>query len=148
MSGVRLSCFAFCLFPGCSTVSAQPQPAEPVKTALCEIFKNPEKFDGKKIQVHASVDSGVLDMPAGLSDDSCGAELKFYMPVDPDFGKLVKSKGFQKLLKDVKKNPAVEATVTGIFKRSVPGEKGAGLSLEAVEDVVVHPQPRVRNQKR
>lgn len=88
------------------------------------------------------------DLPAGLSDESCGAELKFYTPDDERFARLVKSKGFRKLTKDVKKNPVVVATVTGWFKRTVTAEKPAyGLALESVGDVVVVKQRRVPAQK-
>jgi hypothetical protein len=49
----------------------------------------------------------------------------------------------------VKKNPVVEATVTGLFKSFGTAQKPDNrLALESVEDVVVHPQPRVKGQKR
>jgi hypothetical protein len=71
------------------------------------------------------------------------------MPADPQFGKLVKSKGFQKLMKDVKRNPVVQATVTGLFKRFGTSDKPDNrLALESVENVTVIPQPHVRDQKR
>lgn len=131
----------------------QSKSAAPVKTTLCEIAKHPESFDGKRVQVRAIVETGVQDLPAGVGDESCGAELKFYTPDDPQFVKLAKSKGFQKLIKEVKKNPVVQATVTGLFKSSVPvaapDQKPApGLALESVEDVMAIPQPHVRPQKR
>jgi hypothetical protein len=95
------------------------------------------------------VDTGVEDLPAGVADDSCGGELKFFTPDDAHFAKLLKSKGYRKLVKDVKKNPVVQATVAGLFKRFGTGEKPDNrLALESVEDVVVIPQPRVRPQKR
>jgi hypothetical protein len=118
-----------------------------VKTTLCEIVKHPETFDGKTVQVHALVESGLQDLPAAVSDQSCGAELKFYMPDDAHLAHLVKSKGFQKLIKDVKRNPVVEATVTGLFKRSLPSQNNEpGLALESVSDIVVRPQPHVKRQ--
>jgi hypothetical protein len=127
----------------------QPQPAEPAKTTVCEIAAHPDRFDGKIVQVRAVVDSGVQDLPSGVGDDSCGAELTFFMPADPQFGKLVKSKGFQKLMKDVKRNPVVQATVTGLFKRFGTSDKPDNrLALESVENVTVIPQPHVRDQKR
>ena len=132
---------------------AETKAGEPVKTTLCELARHPEAFDGKVVELRALVDSGVLDLPAGVSDDSCGASLKFFTPDDARFRRLAKSKAFRKLVKDVKNNPVVEATVTGLFKRAVPDQPPnqapqPGLSLELVEDVVVHPLPRVPNQKR
>jgi hypothetical protein len=95
------------------------------------------------------VETGVQDLPAGAADDSCGGELKFFTPDDAHFARLLKSKGYRKLVKDVKKNPVVEATVTGLFKRFGTGQKPDNrLALESVEDVLVHPQPRVKAQKR
>jgi hypothetical protein len=83
-----------------------------------------------------------------MADESCGAELKLFTPDDPHLARLVKSKGFRKLIKEVKKNPVVEATVTGLFRRAAGEQKpNAGLALESVEDVVVFPQPRARGQK-
>jgi hypothetical protein len=127
----------------------QAKAGDPVKTTVCEIARHPDTFDGKQVQVRATVETGVEDLPAGVTDESCGAELKFFTPDDPQFARLLKSKGYRKLVKDVKKNPVVEATVTGLFKRFGTGQKpDNGLALESAEDVVVRPQPRVRAQKR
>ena len=127
--------------------------ATPAETAIekaqAEIAKHPDAFDGKVVQVRALVETGVQDLPAGAADDSCGGELKFFTPDDAHFARLLKSKGYRKLVKDVKKNPVVEATVTGLFKRFGTGQKPDNrLALESVEDVLVHPQPRVKAQKR
>jgi hypothetical protein len=127
----------------------QAKAGEPVKTTVCEIARHPETFDGKLVQVRATVESGVEDLPAGVADESCGAELKFFTPDDPHFARLLKSKAFRKLIKDVKKNPVVEATVTGLFERSGADQKpDPGLALESVEDVVVRPPSRAPAQKR
>ena len=124
---------------------AQAKAGDPLKTTVCEIARHPETFDGKLVQVRAAVESGVDDLPAGVADESCGAELKFFTPDDPQFARLLKSKGFRKLIKEVKKNPLVEATVTGWFRRSGTDQKpDSGLALESVEDVVVRPQTRGR----
>jgi hypothetical protein len=122
---------------------------EPVKATVCEIAKHPDTFDGKVVQVRALMETGVQDLPSGATDDSCGGELKFFTPDDAHFALLLKSKGYRKLVKDVKKNPVVEATVTGLFKRFGTDEKPDNrLALESVDDVLVHPQPRVKGQKR
>jgi hypothetical protein len=127
----------------------QAKAGEPVKTTVCEVARHPETFDGKLVQVRALVETGVQDLPAGVADDRCGGELKFYTPDDQHLVRLGKSKGFQKLIKDVKKNPVVEATVTGLFKRFGTDQKPDNrLALESVEDVLVHPQPHVKSQKR
>ena len=127
----------------------QAKAGEPVKTTVCEVARHPETFDGKLVQVRALVETGVQDLPAGVADDSCGGELKFYTPDDQHLVRLGKSKGFQKLIKDVKKNPVVEATVTGLFKRFGTDQKPDNrLALESVEDVLVIPQPHVKSQKR
>jgi hypothetical protein len=139
----RCATFLLGLLPAgaaCVAVLAfgQAKTGEPVKTTVCEIAKHPETFDGKLVQVRATVESGLEDLPAGVADDSCGAELKFFMPDDPQLRPLLKSKGFRKLVKDVKKNPVVEATVTGLFRRAATDQKPeAGLALESVEDVAV-----------
>ncbi len=123
--------------------------SEPVKTTVCEIAKHPEAFDGKVVQLRGLVDSGVQDLPAGLADESCNGAVKFFMPDDADFARLVKSRAFQKLLKDVKKNPVVLATVTGLFHRAMPERKTeTGLALQSVSEIVVAPQPHVKVQKR
>ena len=145
---------ALILFFGLPPIFAFAQRnAEPVKTTVCEIAKHPEAFDGKTVQVRATVDTGVQDLPAGVIDDSCGAALKFYTPDDQHLVRLGKNKEFRKLIKDLRKNPVVQATVTGLFKSAVPAptpdqKPAPGLALEAVEDVVVIPQPHVRGQKR
>ncbi|HXM41887.1 MAG TPA: hypothetical protein VN924_11575 [Bryobacteraceae bacterium] len=127
----------------------QGQSGDVAKSTVCEIARHPEAFDERVVQVRALVETGVQDLPAGLTDDSCAGELKFFMPDDAHFARLLKSKGYRKLVTDVKKNPVVEATVTGLFKHFGTAEKPDNrLALESVENVVVHPQPRVKGQKR
>ncbi|MGA3039651.1 MAG: hypothetical protein ABSF54_02545 [Bryobacteraceae bacterium] len=130
-------------------VFAQRKAGEPVKATVCEIARHPDTFDGKLVQVRALVETGVEDLPAGATDDSCGGELKFFTPSDEQFARLLKSKGYRKLVKEVKKNAVVEATVTGLFKRfGTDAKPDNRLALESVEDVLAHPQPRVKGQKR
>ncbi|HTQ55632.1 MAG TPA: hypothetical protein VMI94_14285 [Bryobacteraceae bacterium] len=122
---------------------APAQTPEPVKTTLCEITAHPENYDGKLVQIRALVESGVDDLPAGVADDKCGAEVKFFTPDDQHFAQLLKSKAFRKLVKDVSRKPFVEATVTGWFRRPQPDKKmQAGLALESVEDVSARPLPK------
>ena len=126
----------------------QANTGEASKTTVCEIARHPEAFDGKRVEVRALVETGVQDLPSGVADDNCSGELKFYSPDDQQLVRLAKSKGFQKLIKDLKKNPVVEATVTGWFKRfGTAQEPDNRLALESVDRVVVIPQPRVRPQK-
>jgi hypothetical protein len=145
VSSLLILCLA--LSPICA--GAQAPDADPLKTTVCDIARHPESFDGKRVRVRALMDTGVQDLPAGAADDSCAGELKFFTPDDQHFALLLKSKGYRKLVKDVKKNPVVEATVTGLFKSFGTAQKPDNrLALESVEDVVVHPQPRVKGQKR
>jgi len=146
---MRLLSLIFCAGLPLGFAFGQGKAEEPLKTTVCEIARHPGAFDGKLVQVRAVVESGLQDLPAGVADESCGAELKFYTPDDQHFVRLAKSKGFQKLIKDVKKNPVVEATVTGLFKRFGTDQKPDNrLALESVADVVVRPQPHVPAQKR
>lgn len=46
---------------------------EPIKTTLCELLKTPEKFNGKMVEVRATVKSGFEW--GGLTDASCSANL-------------------------------------------------------------------------
>jgi hypothetical protein len=134
-----------CLILPQARALAQAPNGPPLKATLCEIVKQPETFDGKLVEIRALVDSGVDDLPAGLGDESCGASVKFYTPDDQRFARLVKSSGFRKMTKEVKKNPVVLATVTGWFERTGTAEKPAyGLALESVGDVVVVKQRRAR----
>jgi hypothetical protein len=127
---------------------AQSPTSEPVKATLCEITAHPGTFVGKLVQVHALIESGVDDLPAGVTDDKCGAELKFLTPDDQHFARLVKSKPFRKMIKDVKKHPVVEVTVIGWLRRGDPDKKTeSGLALESVEDIVVKPLPKVRRER-
>jgi len=115
-----------------------------VKTTVCELARHPENFDGKLVAVRAMVDSGVEDLPSGLVDDTCGAHMKFVTPDDAHFAELLKSKGYRKLVKEVKKSPYVEAAVTGIFKRFGTELKPDNrFALMSVEEVTVRKPPRV-----
>jgi hypothetical protein len=117
---------------------------EPLKTTLCEIFTHPQNFKGKLVEVRAAVESGVDDLPAALTDDTCGAELKFLTPDEQHFARLIKDKQFQKLIKDVKKSPFVIATITGRIVDAGTREKPeSGLAIESVQDIVMK-TPKVR----
>jgi len=144
MAAAVSSVAILCLGLPLSLAFWQAQAGDPVKTTVCEIARHPEAFDGKLVQVRAAVESGVEDLPAGVADETCGAELKFFTPDDPQFARLLKSKGFRKLIKEVKKNPQVEATVTGWFKHAGTDHRpDSGLTLESVQDVAVRlPQHR------
>jgi len=107
---------------------------KPLETTLCQVVKQPDSFRGKLIEVRAMVDSGVQDLPVGVSDESCSAELKFLTPDEAHLARLLKSGEFRKLTKRLAKKPLVEATVTGLF---VQEKNGPGLVLESVKDVVV-----------
>ncbi|HLY16064.1 MAG TPA: hypothetical protein VKR61_02510 [Bryobacteraceae bacterium] len=121
---------------------AQAGSPGPIKTAVCEVVRHPADFEGKLVQIRATVESGVDDLPAGLTDEGCGAEIKFFTPDDPHFARLLKSKGFRTLTKEVKRNPVVQATVNGWFKRTATDPKPEyGLALESVSDVVVKRPP-------
>jgi len=118
--------------------AAQGDTTAPVEAAICELAQHPERFADKRIEVRGTVESGVADLPAGLMSESCGAEVKFFMPDDERMARLVKSRGFRKLVKEVKRHPVVEATVSGLFRVTGTHEKPTlELSLEAVESVAV-----------
>lgn len=140
------------LVPLCLSLSAalgseQVNAAEPVKATVCDISRHAADFDGKLVQVRAILVTGVEDLPAGVADDRCGGELKFFAPDDSRFAQLLKSKAYHKLVKEGKRNPAVEATVTGLFKRFGTDDKPDNrLALESVENVVVIQQPRVQKR--
>ena len=147
--GMRLSRLILCFGLPPIFAFGQAKDSGLVKTTVCDIARHPDGFDGKVVRLRALVETGVQDLPSGVADDSCGGELKFYAPDDQHFALLLKSKGYRKLVKDVKKNPVVEATVTGVFKHFGTGQKPDNrLALDSVEDVLVHPQPRVKAQKR
>jgi hypothetical protein len=134
---------AAALWPWLVLFLAQSQTTQPVKTTLCEIIAHPETFDRKLVELHALVESGADDLPDGVTDDKCGAELKFTTLDDAHLDQLVKSKPFRKLVKDVKWNPMVEGTFIGWFHRASPEKKTeAGLALEAVSDVAVKHLPK------
>lgn len=118
-----------------ATVWAQSKSDGPAKTTLCEIAAHPDTFERKLVQLRAIVTTGVDDLPAGVADDSCAAELKFFLPDEQHLSQLLKSREFRKLTKDVKKHPVVEATVTGWIRRN-------GLVLQSVERPVVKPDAK------
>jgi hypothetical protein len=121
----------------------QPQTSDnaPVQTPLCQIIREPDRFNGKLVEFRASIESGQEDLPSGVADDSCAADVPFFSPDDKQLDRLLKDKEFRKLLKEVKRNPFVEATVTGWFLSGTSSKPGPGqrpgpkLILESVSDV-------------
>lgn len=114
---------------------AQTKTDGPVKTTLCEIVKRPADFNGKAVQFRATIESGVMDLPSGASDESCSAELPFFTPDDQHLAALFKNKEFRKLQKDLEKTPMVQATITGMFEHMPAKKPEFRLVLEAVGEV-------------
>ncbi len=130
--------------PLCIFFSLAPaQTTAPLKAGLCQMAAHPDQYDGKLVEVRAMVESGIEDLPAGVVDDTCGAEFKFLTPDDAVFGRLLKNKAFRKMVKEVKHHPNVEATVTGWFHASQDPKKQPGLALQSVADVIVKPTPKL-----
>jgi hypothetical protein len=129
-------CLGLCLTRG---AFAQTATDSPVKTTLCEIVKRPEYFNGKVVQFRATVESGVMDLPSGVADESCSAELPFFAPDDQHLAALLKNKKFRKLQKDLAKTPLVQATVTGRFEHLPAKKPDSLLVLESVGEVVAKP---------
>ena len=122
--------------------------AQPVKTSLCDLVKQPETFNGKLVQFRATIESGEQDLPSGASDQHCATAVKFVAPDDASLAALLKNKDFRKLTHDLKKSPIVAATVTGWFEQK--GGKNAddfGLILESVTDVVMTPVPKQKHPR-
>lgn len=143
MPAAARSVLLLCLVLSPAGASAQ----ELLKTTLCEIARHPDAFNGKRVQIRGMVESGVEDLPAGISDETCGAEVKFLTPDDPQFARLLKSREFRKLTRDVKRHPVVEATVSGRFQLAGTVPKPTyGLALDSVKDIAV--KPHAAPQKR
>ena len=136
LPGRRLLAACLCLY-ACVTrgALAQTKTDAPVKTTLCEIVKRPEYFNGKLVQFRATVESGVMDLPSGMADESCSAEVPFFAPDDQHLAMLLKSKKFRKLQKDLAKTPLVQATVTGRFEHMPAKKPESLLVLESVGEV-------------
>ncbi|MFN7994909.1 MAG: hypothetical protein U0Q18_14985 [Bryobacteraceae bacterium] len=134
------------LLPACILCGAgqlQTTDQEPIQRPLCQIIREPDNYNGKLVQFRASIESGQEDLPSGVADDSCAADVPFFSPDDKQLDRLLKDKEFRKLLKEVKRNPFVDATVTGWFLSGAsakprPGQRpGPKLILESVSNVKV-----------
>ena len=120
---------------------AADKPAEPVKTNLCEIVKQPAQFTGKLVRFRATIESGVMDLPSGAADEHCGAEVPFFSTDDRYFAELVKDREFRKLTKYLSQTPLVQATLTGRFEYREGGngkKPEMGLILQSVAEVTAH----------
>lgn len=53
----------------CSVASGQVKPDAPIKTTVCELLSAPERFNGKMVQVRATMKSGFEW--GGLVEGSC-----------------------------------------------------------------------------
>ncbi len=132
--GVKLACLCLCLAAG---VFAQSKTGAPVKTTLCDMVKHPQDFNGKLVQFRATIESGVMDLPSGVADESCSAELPFFTPDDQHLAALLKNKEFHKLQKDLQKTPLVQATITGRWFEHLPANKPEyRLVLDSVGEVL------------
>jgi hypothetical protein len=120
------------LLLGLAIALAQSPGDMSVRTSLCEILRQPQRYNGKLVEFRAIVEPGLEDLPAGAADPHCTAELKFLSPDDPHLAKLLKSGEFKKLVRLLRKKPVVEATIAGQFHVS---GKRYGLLLESVAHV-------------
>src|SRR6185437_673796 len=47
---------------------------------LCEVIKEPERFDGRNVQLHATINPGIEDSPTVLFDRCCSAVVAVLWP--------------------------------------------------------------------
>jgi hypothetical protein len=127
---------------GCAVAFGQMKTQEPIQTTLCEIIKQPERFNGKLVEFRAQIESGVMYLPSGVSNESCAADVPFFSIDDRHLAALVKDKEFKKLTKYLTKTSLVQATVTGWFEHKSGEKGGSGLILESVDKVTMQPQKR------
>lgn len=113
-----------------------------IRTTLCEIVKAPERFSGKLVQFRARIESGVMYLPSGVSDESCGADVPFFSMDDQHLATMVNNKEFKKLTKYLSRTPFVDATVTGTFEHRAGEKAASGLILESVDKVSMKPVKR------
>jgi hypothetical protein len=55
----------------------QSQGDQPVKVALCEVLKSPERFNGKMVEIRAEALQIAIGLGEGLRDDACSGRLFF-----------------------------------------------------------------------
>jgi hypothetical protein len=127
----------FCLALLSTAAFAQTQTQEPVKTTLCEIAKQPDRFTGKRVQFRSTIESGVMYLPSSAVDDTCSADVPFFSLDEAHAALLLKSKEFRKLTKYLSKTPFVQATVTGWFEHRAGAKPASGLMLESVDNVTM-----------
>jgi hypothetical protein len=65
---------------------AQVMADEPIKMTLCDLVKEPERFNGKMVQVRAAVFTGFEK--SILGDQSCSADIWLSVGAEPALGKL------------------------------------------------------------
>lgn len=131
---------------------------EPLRTSMCDLYKNPKKYSGKVIEVRATIvghRSPEIAQPAFLPQEPCSAsgymrivlELPQNVQPKPDFD-LVSDESFQKYQAALQKPMRIEATLEGRFdpvfiwenhKRIRIGEgKGYGRNHSADGRLVLH----------
>jgi len=108
-----------------------------IMTTLCEVTKQPERFDGRSIQLRAAIRPGVEDSPTVLFDASCSAVVAVVLPQKAPSQHV---KEYRKLCRSMKKEQAVTATVIGRFARTIVhfgngATLGSQLDLETVSEV-------------
>jgi hypothetical protein len=100
----------FVVLPGIAV--AQVQADEPIKTTLCEVLKNPDRFNNRVVRLRTGIYPGLEDSPTVLFDRSCSAVVALVLP---DKAPARDANEFRRLRRYLKKERIVDATVEGIF---------------------------------
>jgi hypothetical protein len=141
----------------------------PMRTSLCELFKSPQQYSGKMVEIQATIvdfrDPSV-ELPSFAPHEACSAYLNTALELPqnvshkPPF-ELVKDESFKKYEDAIRKPMRIEATLEGRFEvasvwkdrkrvKIVEGVEGYGkkhtadarLILRRISDVATQSMPR------
>ncbi len=114
-------------------------PASPIKTTLCELVKEGDRFHGEFVQLRTHVVPAGIDVGYHLSDSSSA---EFVWPNFPDQPSVASGNDLLLLKRYVlEQRHAVVATITGKFELVLvnPGKLAYSIKLESASDLVVSP---------
>lgn len=131
------------------------QSSDPLHTTMCDLYQQPDKYNGKSVIVRARVAGNDFWIDA-FTQQPCPAWTKVVIMLPANRDELIRDNNFQTLFDDLRKGRGVEATFEGRFdvifvwkdkKRLFAGaqRKGYGKKHDAGARIVLHRVSKVES---
>jgi hypothetical protein len=116
-------------------------PNSPIRTTLCELIEQADRFHGEFVEVRSEVHPNGVDITTRLIDSSCGAAVFLSVPNE---SRLINPRNYPVFKRYLEQRRIFDATVSGKFELVLAqfGRTTSVLTVDSVSSIA--PKPPVK----